>query len=194
MKFDRAVLDRFTVNRDLGDYLRATLLANATTPLGMGYGRTRFASPTDAFRLLYAAPALVTCVAETLVRDRFAGKSKRDLTQEEVETWGVTVVASTAPLRLLDLTGLGPTQLGVKTDALFARNQKAGRSFSAEIYEQAPTLDGLIYTSRHSREECVAVYDRGVGKLTAGPVHPLMMLSALVPALSDLNVRLIRKP
>jgi hypothetical protein len=194
VKFDRAVLDRFTVQRDLGDCLRATLLAYSATPLGMGYGRTRFASPTDAFRLLYVAPALVTCVAETLVRDRFAGKAKRYLTQEEVETWGVTVVASTASLRLLDLTGLGPTQLGVKTDTLLARNQKAGRGFSAELYDQAPTLDGLIYTSRHSRKDCIAVYDRGVGKLTAGPVHPLMTLTALVPALTDLNVGLIRKP
>lgn len=194
MKFDQAVLDRFTVTQDLSECLRATPLAFSATPLGMGYGRTRFVSPTDAFRLLYVAPALVTCLAETLVRDRFVGKAKRDLTQEEVETWVVTAVASTAPLRLLDLTGLGPTQLGVKTDALLARDQKAGRAFSAEVYDQVPTLDGLIYTSRHSRQDCIAVYDRGVGKLMASPVHPLMLLTVLVPALNDLNVRLIRKP
>ena len=44
-------------------------MAHAATPFGAGYGRTRFASPNGAFKVIYLAQDLTTSVAETLVRD-----------------------------------------------------------------------------------------------------------------------------
>jgi len=47
-------------------YVRVTPIAHRATPLGMGFGKTRFASPTEAFRLLYIAEDLATSVAEAI--------------------------------------------------------------------------------------------------------------------------------
>ena len=46
------------------------------TPLGMGFGKTRFASPVDSFTLVYIAQDLATSIAEAIVRDRFEGLSR----------------------------------------------------------------------------------------------------------------------
>ncbi|WP_404943692.1 RES family NAD+ phosphorylase [Rhizobium ruizarguesonis] len=43
----------------------------------MGFGKTRFSSPRDKFRLLYLAQDPATAIAETIVRDRFQGKAER---------------------------------------------------------------------------------------------------------------------
>ncbi len=157
----------------------------------MGYGKTRLACPKDTFKVLYIAPAPLTAIAETVIRDRFVDRARRRIFQEELEAWGAGEVETTRPLRLIDLRGLGLTLLGVPTDALGARNQRAGRRMSAELYYQHPNLDGVIYTSRHVKRDCVAVYDRGVPKLSAGPVVGLVTLPALLPALIALNVSLV---
>jgi hypothetical protein len=60
-------------------YVRVTPMAHAATPLGAGFGVTRFASPTKAFKVIYLGQDLTTGVAETLVRDRFQGKVRRKL-------------------------------------------------------------------------------------------------------------------
>jgi hypothetical protein len=48
----------------------------------MGFGKTRFASPIDAFKLMYLAKELPTSIAEAIVRDRFEGRVVRELTGE----------------------------------------------------------------------------------------------------------------
>jgi len=90
VKLDSAVLDRLRIDLKPQAYLRVTPLKHASTPLGMGYGETRFASPSKTFKVLYLARTLVTGVAETVVRDRFVAKARRLLTIEEIEAWGVT--------------------------------------------------------------------------------------------------------
>jgi hypothetical protein len=84
-------------------WLRVTRLKFKDTPLGMGFGETRFASPSDAYHLLYIGQTLTTAVAETIVRDTFVGQIVRTLTQEQIEEWGVTTVRAVGPLSLLDL-------------------------------------------------------------------------------------------
>jgi hypothetical protein len=58
-------------------------MAHATTPLGAGFGATRFASPTKAFKVIYLAQNLTTGIAETLVRDRFQGRARRKLRKRQ---------------------------------------------------------------------------------------------------------------
>lgn len=67
---------------------------------------------------------------------------------------------------------------------------EAGRVFSQEVYDRTD-LDGIVYLSRLTSEDCVAIYDRGVWKLKADPVVPMEQLAALVPALQSLSVELI---
>ena len=100
-------------------------------------------------------------------------------------------MATLAPLRLIDLRDMGPTLLGVPSDALSARNQTAGRRLSRELYIQAPDIDGVFYTSRHVKRDCIAVYDRAVHKLSAGPVEPLITLPALAGAVAMLKITVV---
>lgn len=86
MALDQAMIADLTRTLEPSDYLRCTPLAHATTPLahattplGMGYGETRFASPTEAFKLLYIAQDLPTSITEAIVRDRFEGNVEREM-------------------------------------------------------------------------------------------------------------------
>ena len=190
LKLDATALADQAVAFEFKGYLRATLLARRATPLGMGFGKTRFASPDDGFKVLYAAESLATSVAETLVRDRFEGRKRRRLQQAEVETWGVTELSTSAPLTLIDIRTTGLTRLGVSTDAAGAKSHRQGRRLSKAVYEQSDA-DGILYVSRLTRVVCCALYDRAATKLVATPVVEIVTLSDLVPALTSLNVKLV---
>jgi len=184
-------VSQLTVAFAPSSYVRVTPSAHAATPLGMSFGKTRFASPTDFFKILYIAKDVVTGVAETIIRDRFEGKAARQLIESEVGTWGVTEI-SAKPLNLLDLRTTGLLRLGISTDIARAKNQDEARQFSQIVYDETD-LEGILYRSRLTGEDCVAVYDRAVtGKLTAGPVVDLLTIAALVSGLSDLNIQLIK--
>ena len=167
-----------------------TPIAHRATPLGAGFGKTRFASPRDAFRILYMAENLATSVAETIVRDRFEGRRRRRMSQTEVERWGVTEINVVAPLRVVDLRGAGLLRLGLSTDASRAKSHRQGRLASEAIHDRG-WPDGILYNSRLTGDVCCAVYERGVAKLVAGPVVEALTLAALVPALASLRVEII---
>jgi RES domain len=158
----------------------------------MGFGDTRFASPKDAFKLLYIAKTPATSVAETIVRDRFEGNTARELTRGEIADWGVCEVSATAPLRVLDLRANGCFKLGISTDIVGGKAQKEARDFSQELYDTT-NLDGILYKSRLLKnQDCVAVYDRAVvHKLNSTPVVRMETLAQLVPALRRLKITLI---
>ncbi len=156
----------------------------------MGFGKTRFASPNDSFTVLYIAKDVITGVAETIIRDRFEGKAIRQLIESEVGNWGVTEVAA-LPLNLLDLRTAGSLRLGVSTDITRAKGQDEARKFSQIVYDETD-LDGILYRSRLTGEDCVAVYDRAVRKLTAKPVVDLLTIASLVADLIGLNIELIK--
>jgi hypothetical protein len=190
LKLDATALADQAIAFEFTGYLRATLLARRATPLGMGFGKTRFASPDDGFKVLYAAESLATSVAETLVRDRFEGRKRRRLHQAEVETWGVTEVSTSAPLALIDIRTTGLTRLGVSTDAAGAKSHRHGRRLSKAVYEQSDA-DGILYVSRLTRVTCCAIFDRAAAKLVAMPVVEIMTLVDLVPALTSLKVQVV---
>ncbi len=192
MRFDPAIIKSLTRRFQPTAYLRTTPWVHRLTPLGMGFGKTRFASPADAFKLMYLAKDLPTSIAEAIVRDRFEGGIDRVLTRGEVAGWGVCEVSAAIPLRVLDLRGNGCFELGVSTDIAGGKAQDEARAFSQTVYETTD-LDGIIYRSRlRKRQDCVAVYDRAVLlKLIAGPVVEMESLTALVPALRALKIELI---
>jgi hypothetical protein len=173
-------------------YLRIMPKAHAATPLGMGFGQTRFAAPDNSFQLLYLARNLATAIAETVVRDRFEGKAKRVLDITEVENWVVAEVSTVASLTMVDLRTTGLLKLGVTTNATRAKGQAAGRRLSKELYDRF-AVDGVLYSSRLTSAECLAVYDRAVTpKLQSTAAMSLARHPGLIPALTAINVSVRR--
>ncbi|WP_245483822.1 RES family NAD+ phosphorylase [Rhizobium ruizarguesonis] len=157
----------------------------------MGFGKTRFSSPRDKFRLLYLAQDPATAIAETIVRDRFQGKAERLILREEFDRYSIAVIRNPSPLFLLDLRYEGANLLGVSTDAVRARAQTSGRRLSQEIYDRTD-FDGILYMSRITNKQCVAVYDRATASIEAdGPAWDLIRLSALGPILDALHLTVI---
>ena len=191
MALDLRVLTTLTRRVQPEIYLRCTPLKHRADPLGMGFGDTRFASPTARFKLLYIAKDLPTAIAEAVVRDRFEGTTTREITRSDIAGWGACEVDATRYLRLLDLRKDGCFRLGISTDIVGAKSQDEARAFSQELYDTTD-LDGILYHSRLRKQNCAAVYDRAVApSLVARPVVELQALAALVPALRSLKVRLI---
>ncbi len=175
-------------------YVRVTPMAHAATPLGAGFGVTRFASPTKTFKVIYLGQDLTTGIAETLVRDRFQGRARRKLLDVEAALWGATEVNASAPLTLIDLRTTGLVRLGVSTEAARGKAQGEGRNLSQAIYDQT-NAQGLIYISRLTGRTCICIYDRALpGGLVATPVVEVTLLAGFVGALRELNVTLIATP
>ena len=158
------------------------------TPLGMGFGHTRFSSPSLTFRLAYLAGDLATAIAETIVRDRFEGSQERILDESEIAEWAVAEVTANAPLSVLDLRTTGLLKLGVSTDAARAKEHREGQRLSEAVYSTF-AVDGLLYSSRLTAENCVAVYDRAVAsKLSSTGAVELVRHPDLIPALRTIGV------
>ena len=191
MRLDPAILSGQAVAYKPRAHVRVTPMAHAATPLGAGYGRTRFASPSDAFKVIYLAEDLTTAVAETLVRDRFQAKAQRWLMLSELGLWGATEVTAGAPFTVIDLRTTGLVRLGVSTEAARGKAQGQGRRLSQAVHDQSDA-DGLLYLSRLTGRTCLCLYERALpGLLSASPVVPLARLSGFVPALQALNVGLV---
>jgi hypothetical protein len=192
MTLDNAILQKLAVRADVSNYVRIVARSHAGTPLGMGFGKTRFSSPRRKFRILYLAQDPATAVAETIIRDRFQGASERLLFQEEFNRYSIAVMRNNDPLFLLDLRHEGASILGVSTDTVRAKAQTAGRRLSQEVYDRTD-FDGILYMSRITNKQCVAVYDRAVElKLDAdSPALDLLRLSALGTILHQLHITVI---
>jgi hypothetical protein len=193
MPLDIQILTSLTRRIHPDAYLRCTPWAHRVTPLGMGFGDTRFASPTRSFKLLYIAQDIATSIAEAVIRDRFEGKIDRELVDADLAGWGVCEVSAKRELRLVDLRKDGCFKLGISTDIVGAKAHDEAKAFSQELYATTD-LDGILYHSRLRRRNCMAIYDRAVPSLDGGTVVELERLSTLVPALRSLKIKLIRGP
>lgn len=191
MILDVSVLRALSVGADATGFLRILDVRHRATPTGRGLGQTRFSSPTDGFMLLYAALDLHTALAEKVVRDRFQGRKRRVLLKSDVHDLVIANLVARTTLKLLDLRTSGASQLGIPTDAARGRSQLAGRRFSQELYDQTD-FDGIVYMSRITNAECIAVYDRAVtAKLDPTcPVADLIKLADLASALRSLSIEL----
>jgi hypothetical protein len=63
-------------------------------------------------------------------------------------------------LTLLDLTGAAAYELGIDSDANRARAHASGQAMSAAVHAEMPEVDGILFNSRLTTGNCVAVYDR----------------------------------
>ena len=82
------------------------------TPLAGVPAPSRFSDPQAGYAVLYAAE-MVRCASwETLGRNRFARRRRRELPRADAESALVVSIASDAPLMLVDLRGDGPVRIG----------------------------------------------------------------------------------
>ncbi len=188
MRLSREIVEDLVVGFEPASYLRVLDAAYKATPLGMGYGNTRFSSPAKAFKLLYIGQDVATGVAETVVRDRFEGHADRVLDLSEFDTWAITCVTAHNPLLLVDLRKNGLLRLGVSTDAARSKSHREGQALSEAMHAQFD-VDGFLYVSRLTGENCAAVYERAViNKLTATPAILLFQHPDLIAALQSISI------
>ena len=146
------------------------------SPLGTIPADSRFCSRNAGYTVLYAAPDFATAFIETVVRDRFVHRSRRDVELSEISGryWvGIRTQPETV-LTLLDLRRDGCGRIGAPTDAVQARNHAAGRALARAIHAQHTDIEGLLYASRLTGEDVYAVFDRGAGKLEAAETGTLI--------------------
>lgn len=176
------------VTARLNDWPRVMPNLHRSTPAGAGFGASRFSSPSQAFKVLYAADSFPTAFAEGVVRDRFEGKIRRYLYRPHLEALCVTAISSSRELTLLDLTGAATYELGVDTDTNHARKHQPGQAFSEELYAGIPDVDGILFDSRLTKGRCVAIYDRALPLLSGTPPIALLQAAQLAVELKRLDI------
>lgn len=193
VRLDPATVDDLALAFQPISYLRILPFGKTATPLGMGHGNSRFSSPSKMFQLVYIACDLATAIAETIIRDRFESAANRVLDETEIGEWAIAEVTALVPLTALDLRTTGLLRLGVSTDAARGKAHREGQKLSDAVYS-GYAIDAILYSSRLTAADCLAVYDRAVGKLKSTPAAPLLSHPSLVPGLHSLGVTIRKSP
>ena len=136
-------------------------------PLQLQSSPSRFCDGKSGLAVMYASLSFETCIVETLVRDRFTHRLKRELPLAAILARGYARISSQPDreLNLLDLRDTGCVDIGAPTDAVRARHFAAGQALGKALCEEHKDVDGFIYASRLTGDDCIAVFDRAVGKL-----------------------------
>jgi hypothetical protein len=157
------------------------------TPIDTGFGSSRFSSPSKSFRVLYAADAFAIAFAEAVVRDRFQDKTRRYLSQPVLEGLVAAEISTKRPLQLVDLRGPAAYELGIDTDTKGARAHTAGQMF-AETLHTRTEVDGILFSSRLTATDCVAIFDRAFPALTSTLPVDLLTVAALPSEIARLGI------
>ena len=133
-------------------------------PLSVRTSPSRFCHGHAGYAVLYAALTFETCIAESLIRDRFVHRARRELPVSAILVRAHARIATQpkTELLLLDLRDTGCLDIGAPTDAARARHFAAGQG---SIYAEHPDVDGILYASRLTGDDCFAVFDRALDKL-----------------------------
>ena len=119
---------------------RATLLGASPAP-------SRFSDPQERYAVLYASDTVRCAFWETLARNRFAHRHRRELPQIEVEARLVVSIGFTGTFALIDLRCNGPVRVGAPSAVTHDGNHAAGRALSAAVHagmaEAVYKLDSL---------------------------------------------------
>ena len=136
-------------------------------PLKIRPSPSRFCDGVSGYGVLYAAISFETCIVETLVRDRFSRRTRREppLAAILARAWAHIATKPNQVLKLLDLRGSGCVEIGAPTDAAHARHLAAGQALGRAVYEEHRDVDGFVYSSRLTGDDCIAVFDRAVDQL-----------------------------
>ena len=134
--------------------------------------------------VLYAARALVTCVAEVFQASRVVDRVAADRC--------LAAFRLTRSVRLLDLTRDWPTRAGA-SQALASGPRPRAQAWARTIYEAYPSIEGIWYpSSMHGGHPALVLFERAEGALPSTPdldvplTHP-GLLPDLVRAAASLG-------
>ncbi len=165
-----------------------------STPLHAVPVPSRFSDPRGCYAVLYASESVRCAFWETLGRNRFARRRRRELPRTEAEARLVVSVRSAEPLALIDLRGDGPVRVGAPSAVIHDGNHAAGRALSAAVHATVPDADGILFPSRFTGHACTAVFERAFGKLAALGVADLASHADFLDALDDYDIVLTEPP
>ena len=136
-------------------------------PLQLHPAPSRFCDGKTGFAVMYVAMSFETCILETLLRDRFTHRLKRELPVAAILARAHATLSTEASqeLNLLDLRDTGCVDIGAPTDSVRARHFAAGQALGRAVHEEHPDVDGFIYSSRLTGDDCIAVFDRALRKM-----------------------------
>ena len=155
---------------------------------------SRFGDPQGRYAVLYASETVRCAFWETLGRNRFARRRRRELPRTEVEARLVVSILSIEPLALIDLRGDGPARIGAPSAVAHDGNHASGRALSAAVHADVPEADGFLFPSRFTGDTCVAVFQRAFGKLMALDMAELVRHVEFLDALGDYDIVLTEPP
>lgn len=193
MKIDTAKLRRYVIEATVKDWPRIFSTEHRLTPTGAGFGSSRFSSASRSFKVLYAGKSFSTAFAEVVVRDCFEGKTRRFLYRPHLEEFCVTAISSRRDLVLLDLRGAAAYEAGINTDASRARNHTSGQSLSEAVHAQMKDVEGIVFDSRLTSGQCVAIYDRAFHCLQGTPAVDLIRVADLSAEITRMGITVRRK-
>lgn len=193
MKIVISKLQERVLEASIADWPRILPSRHRSTPANAGFGSSRFSSPSGAFRVLYAADNFPTAFAEAVVRDRFEGKARRFLYRPHLEQLCVTSISSSRKLALLDLRGAAAYEIGIDTDANRARTHGSGQALSEVVHANMTDIDGILFNSRLTTGDCMAIYDRAFPALSGTPPVALIQATLLPAELTRLGITVRRK-
>jgi len=184
----------------IGGELTGIRIYRATFPtgLGTGPGLSRLSHPRGyggpPYSVLYLAEDLQTALMEAIFRDSLTGPFANRLADKSLL---IRFVKSKLRFdfsgwELLDLTGAGPTKIGMHRDVMNSSDQTYSREWSAEIHNRLPKVGAIAYNSTFTRQRCLALYDRAIGKGTELERTYLHNEPNIYDALDQLNVGLTK--
>ncbi len=168
--------------------------SHRTAPLAAVPTPSRFSDPQGRYSVLYGAETVRCAFWETLGRNRFARRKERELPRSDVEARLVVPVRSDGAVSLVDLRGDGPVRIGAPSAVAHDGNHAAGRALSAAVHGDLPEADGFLFASRFTGEQCVAVFDRALGRLRAGAAVELVRHAEFLDALDEYDIVLTGPP
>ncbi|WP_170783293.1 RES family NAD+ phosphorylase [Ruegeria lacuscaerulensis] len=162
-------------------------------PLGFRPAPSRFSDPrigsgtADAYATVYFGTSVETCVLEAIIRDSGlgAGKEGIPISRKYLQGWSIVQIATTEPLKLLDLRGSGTLSYRIPTDAVRAQSHELGQIWSLAIHEHKDQPDGIIFSSRLNEQSNVAVFERGMTKVRSVRSEPLFSYGAELAEILD---------
>lgn len=151
----------------------------------------RFDAPAGEYGVLYAAEAFNTCMAETVVRDRFEEMLlPLVLTESELVQKAISALVFTPrPLRLADLTETS-WQLGLTTQVLADPSYVVSNAWSLAIHSHPEQVDGIYFRSRYANAPSIALFGDRAQVAKIGDAVPLLASPYLLPFLTHFIVDL----
>jgi len=164
--------------------------------LGIGDGLSRLSPPKDypesRFKVLYMAEDLETALMEAIFRDSLTSQTAfRSLPITTLEDYDISRLAfDFSGWSLLDLTGMGPTIMGMHRDIMNLSDHTWSRQWSAAIYKSVPNIGAVAYHSTFTKRTCIAIYDRAAASGQEISRVPLLSEPVIYKALDNLGVGL----